>query len=78
MAQHGRIPSNGEETFADVHAHGVALVEGRPEIGPDIDPIRACRRRIGIDFDLVPHRAAFWSTRDMNALVIDYGLRVVA
>src|SRR6516225_10180707 len=55
------IPRNCEEACANVHAHSLATVEGVPEIGLDIYPVRACGGRIGINLDLIPDRTAFWS-----------------
>lgn len=36
------VPGDGEEARAKVHADGVAAPEGVPEIGLDVDPVRAC------------------------------------
>jgi hypothetical protein len=36
------VPGDGEEACANVHADGVAAPEGVPEIGLDVDPVRAC------------------------------------
>jgi hypothetical protein len=55
------LPGNGEEACANVHADGLAALERVPEIGLDIDPVRACGRGVGIDLDQIPDRAAFWS-----------------
>ena len=36
------VPGDGEEARAKVHTDGVAALEGVPEIGLDVDPVRAC------------------------------------
>ncbi len=56
------IPGDDEEAFANVHAYSLTAVEGVPEIGLDIDPIRSGGGCLGIDFDLIPDRTALWST----------------
>ena len=56
------VPGDAEDACANVHADGVVALKRVPEVGPDIDPVRACGRGVGIDLDLIPDRAAFWST----------------
>jgi hypothetical protein len=36
------VPGNGKKARANVHADGVAVVEGIPETGLDVDPHREC------------------------------------
>ena len=56
------VPRDCEKALANVHADDVAALEGVPKIGLDVDPVGTCRRGVGIDLDLIPNRAAFWST----------------
>ena len=56
------VPRHCEKARANVHADDVPSVEGVPEIGLDVDPVRAGGRGFGIHLNLIPNRAAFWST----------------